>query len=156
MREAVFWISNECLIDDSSKLLRQPRHAVADGDGVFVEDDVDGVALGIEAVGEFPGEELVEGGGETPDVGDWFDVFEVGDLFGRHEDGSACIVAGHAHAAEAGFLEILGQTEVGNFGAVAVEQDVVRFDVAVDEAFLVGGGEAFERLERPRHEHVGR
>ena len=37
-----------------------------------------------------------------------------------------------------------------------MEQDVVRFDVAVYEAFLVGGGEAFERLERPRHEHLRR
>ena len=77
-------------------------------------------------------------------------------MFRRHEDGRAGVVAGHAHAAEAGFLEIFGEAEVGDFGAVAVEQDVVRFDVAVDEAFLVGGGEAFERLQRPRHEHIGR
>jgi len=36
--------------------------------GVFVEDNVDGVALGVEAVGEFSGEKLVDGGGEAPDV----------------------------------------------------------------------------------------
>ena len=152
----IFRISHQRFVEDGSKLLRQSRQAVADGGGVFVEDDVDGVALGIEAVGEFSGEELIEGGGEAPDVGDGFDVFEVGNLFRRHEDGRAAVVSCHAHAAEAGFLEILGEAEVGDLGAVAVEQDVVRFDVAVDEAFLVGGGEAFERLKRPRHEHVGR
>ncbi len=152
----IFRISHQRFVEDGSKLLRQSRQAVADGGGVFVEDDVDGVALGIEAVGEFSGEELIEGGGEAPDVGDGFDVFEVGNLFRRHEDGRAAVVSCHAHAAEAGFLEILGEAEVGDFGAVAVEQDVVRFDVAVDEAFLVGGGEAFERLERPWHEHIGR
>ena len=70
--EAVFGIADEGFVDDGGEVFLQSRHAVADGDGVFVEDDVDGVALGIEAVGEFSGEELVEGGGEAPDVGDGF------------------------------------------------------------------------------------
>ena len=70
--EAVFGIPDEGFVDDGGEVFLQSGHAVADGDGVFVEDDIDGVALGIEAVGEFPGEELVEGGGEAPDVGDRF------------------------------------------------------------------------------------
>lgn len=73
--EAGFGVADEGLVDDGGEGFLQPRHTFADGDGVFVEDDVDGVALGIEAVGEFPGEELVEGGGEAPDIGDGFDVF---------------------------------------------------------------------------------
>ena len=70
--EAVFGIADEGSVDDSGEVFLESRHAVADGDGVLVEDDVDGVALGIEAVREFSGEELVEGGGEAPDVGDGF------------------------------------------------------------------------------------
>ena len=70
--EAFFRIADEGFVDDDGEVFLQSGHPVADGDGVFVEDDVDGVALGIEAVGEFPGEELVEGGGEAPDVGDGF------------------------------------------------------------------------------------
>ena len=54
--EAVFGASDERFVDDGGEIFRQPRHAVADGNGVFVEDDVDWVALGIEAVGEFAGE----------------------------------------------------------------------------------------------------
>ena len=142
-------ISDQRFVDYGGNLFRQSRQAVADGDGGFVENDVDGVALGVEAVGEFSGEELVDGRCEAPDVGDGFDVFEVGDLFRRHEDGSAGIVAGHAHAAEAGFLEILGKAEIGDLRLALVDEDVVRFDVAVDKALFVGGGETFERLERP-------
>lgn len=107
---------------------------------LFIENDIHWVAILIELIREFSREEVVDGGGEAPDVGGGLDVFEVYDLLTRHEDGRAGVVPGHAHAAEAGFLEILGETEVGNLGAVTVEQDVVRFDVAVDEAFLVGGG----------------
>ena len=72
--EAVFGIADEGFVDGGGEIFLQSGHPVADGDGdgIFVEDDVDGVALGIEAVGEFPGEELVEGGGEAPDVGDGF------------------------------------------------------------------------------------
>jgi len=33
------------------------------------------------------------GGGETPDVGDGFDVFEVHDLLGRHEKRGGSIKA---------------------------------------------------------------
>lgn len=154
--EAVFRIADEGFVNDGSERFLQTRQALADGDGVFVEDDVNGVAFGIEAVGELAGEEMVEGGGEAPDIGDGLHILEVHDLFRRHEIRGAGVAAGDAHAAEAGFLEILGEAEVGDFGAVAVEQDVVRFDVAVDEAFLVGGGEAFERLDGPWHEHGGR
>ncbi len=60
VREAVFGIPDEGLVDAESNFLRQFLLAVADGDGVFIEDDVDGSALGIQAVGKFPGEELNE------------------------------------------------------------------------------------------------
>jgi len=46
--------------------------------GDFVEDDVDGVAFEVETAGEFAGEELVEGCGEAPDVGDGFVGVDVG------------------------------------------------------------------------------
>jgi hypothetical protein len=72
--EAVFWVADEGFVDSGGDFLGQARQAVADGDGVFVEDDVDGGVLGIEPVGELAGE-VVEGGGETPDVRDGFDVF---------------------------------------------------------------------------------
>ena len=108
----------------------------------------------VEAIREFSGEEVVEGGGEAPDIGDGFDVFEVHDLLGGHEDRGAGVLAGEAHAAEAGDLEVLGEAEVGHLRPALVDEDVVRFEVAVDEAFLVGGGESFERLECPRAEGI--
>ncbi len=152
--EAGFGVADEGLVDGGGEVFLQPRHAFAEGDGVFVEDDVDGVALGIEAVGEFPGEELVKGGGEAPDIGDGFYVFEVGDLLRGHEDGGTGVLAGDAHAGKAGDLEILGEAEVGDLGDVAVDEDVVRLDVAVHEALLVRGGESFERLDGPWHEDI--
>jgi hypothetical protein len=51
-------------------------------------------------------------GGEAPDIGDGFHVFEVGDLLRWHEDGGAGVVTGEGVTAEAVFLEILDETEV--------------------------------------------
>ena len=100
-------------------------------------------------VGEFAGEEVVERGSEAPDVGGGLNILEVHDLLSGHEDRCSSIVSGDAHAGEAGFLEVFGEAEVGDFGDVLVDEDVLGFDVAVDEALLVGGGEAFERLDGP-------
>jgi len=44
--EAVFGITDEGFVDGGGDFLGQTWQAVADGDGVFVEDDVDGVASG--------------------------------------------------------------------------------------------------------------
>ena len=47
---------------------------------------------------------------------------------------------------DAAVAERLGEAEVGEEGAVAFDQDVVRLDVAVDDAGGVGGVERFRHL----------
>ena len=51
---------------------------------------------------------------------------------------------------DAAVAERLGEAEVGEVGAVAFEQDVVRLDVAVDDAGGVGGVERFGDLAEQR------
>ena len=110
--EAVFGIADEGFVDDGGEVFLQSRHAVADGDGVFVEDDVDGVALGIEAVGGFSGEELVEGGGEAPDVGDGFLKVDVGAVHAAEVAQGCHGRAGFEQEVVAENLGIAGNTEV--------------------------------------------
>ena len=85
----------------------------------------------------------------TPDDG--LGVFEVDDLFARQEERRAGGGAGEGEAAEAGFGEVCGEAEVGDFGEDRVgregEEDVLRLQIAMDEALLVREGEALEGLE---------
>lgn len=147
--EPVLRIFCQGLVDDVGDSFVHAGVTLSDGDGGFIEDDVDGVAALFEGIGELAGEEVVDAGGHGPDIAGGFDVFVVGDLFAGHEDRGAGVLTGHAHAAEAGLLEIFGEPEVPDFGDIAVEEDIGGFEVAVDEALFMGGGEAFEGLEDP-------
>ena len=97
-------------------------------------------------VGRDPGHRLEEDAAERVDVGRRADA-AAAPLLRRHVLGGA----DHRGAAgRAGLVERLGQAEVGEEGAVAFDQDVVRLDVAVDDAGGVGGVERVGDLAEQR------
>ena len=65
-----------------------------------------------------------------------------------HRDRGLGVGAGEGEAAEAGFGEVFGEAEVGDFGEDGVgrggEEDVLRLQIAMDDALLVREGEALE------------
>ena len=118
-----------------------------------LEDDVveAGVGAGFfgrsgeAAEGKFAGEHFVEDDAEGINVGAVVDGVWFFDLFGRHVVRCA---EGGPGAGEwifgDGFSEEFGDAEVGDFNAAAgVEEDVVGFDVAMEDAFVVGVLEGF-------------
>ena len=105
--------------DRNGSFKGKSEHAVADGDWVFVQDDVDGVALGIETVGEFSGEELVERGGEAPDVGDGFGKIDVGAIHAAEQEG---IVLGEGE----GFGGAVGTADLEVDGGHEVKAEMKR------------------------------
>ena len=72
-------------------------------------------------------------------------------MFARQEERRVGVGAGEGEAAEAGFGEVFGETEVGDFGEDRVgrggEEDVLRLQIAMDDALPVREGEAIEGLE---------
>lgn len=89
--------------------------------------------------GAFASKELVEGDAEGVDVGSGIEVHALG-LFGGHIGGGAgegavvCVLGGAR-----------GDAEVGKFCAVGhlFDEDVVGFDVSVEDAAAVGKAEGF-------------
>lgn len=114
------------------RAVREGAVALAEGDDWFVEDDFNGVALFREGIRVCAGEEVVDGRGHAPYVGDGFHVFVVRDLLAGHEDGRAGVAAGHAHAAEPGLLEALGKSEICEADFAACDKDDVSWSVKVN------------------------
>ena len=104
--------------------------------------------LCVRLEGRLSGEHLVEHDPERVDVGLAGDLAPER-LFGRH------VVRRAEHAAgggEALGLQRAGDAEVGDLGAaVAVDQDVLRLHVAMDELVLVGALERAADLDRVCH-----
>ena len=103
-------------------------------------------------MGSSPGQHFVEHHAQGVNVRALVHVLRVLQLFGRHvvrrADGQA---AGRQRDLVLGLAEQLGDAEVGDLHpALRVEQDVLRLDVAVQDAFVVG---ELERLANLRHEH---
>ena len=123
---------------------------------VFVEDGGHGFGTGIALEGALTGEHFVEDAAEAEDVRAVIDGVAA-DLFGRHvADGTEDLPgvglrcgygdSGGGFGGGVRFAE-LGQPEVQNFQAtVAKYEDVVRLEVAVDDAFFVRGGEPVGEL----------
>lgn len=119
----------------------------AEDDFVEADVDLDFSARGGEAAeGEFAGEEFVEDDAEGVDVGTVVDGTAAGDLFGSHVVGGAHGLACAGERAGGGAAglrlfetEELGESEVGDFYPSAIiEQDILGFDVAMDDPFVVG------------------
>ena len=93
--------------------------------------------------GRLEGQEFVEGQAERKDVAAGVGV--AVELFGRHVAERAEDVAGVGQVLLIGGL---GEAEVGDPDtAMSVEEQVARFDVAVDDALLVGVLEGLGGLE---------
>ena len=114
-RVTVFRVHGDGFVDDCRERLGDRGIAAAHGDDGFVEDDVDRVAVACELVGELGGEQVIDRRAHAPDVADGLGVFEVDDLFARQEERGAGVGAGEGEAAEAGFGEVFGEAEVGDF-----------------------------------------
>lgn len=147
--EAVFGIADEGLVDGGGDFLGEAGQAVADRDGVFVEDDVDGVALGIEAVREFSGEQVVESGGEAPDVGDGFWNIQVGAVHAAEVAQGDLGRAGFEQEMVAGDLSVVRQAEVAVLhaaeqkGIVLGEFEGAGGTVGVLDLEVDGGGHGY-------------
>jgi len=108
----------------------QPRRDLRLGVGVLARE------------GRDPGQRLVEDAAERVDVGGRSHRPST-PLLGRH------VLGGADHRVAAGGTAVpqrLGETEVGEEGALSLYEDVVRLDVAVDDAGGVGGVERFSDL----------
>ena len=91
--------------------------------------------------------QVIHGCAEGVDVGAEIDVDFAADLFGGDVVGGSVGFAGFGFGGS-GVFGGSCQAEVGEFGdAVAGEDDVFWFDVAVDEAALVGVGEGVGHLD---------
>ena len=119
---------------------------------LLIQDHINRVALVGERIREEAGEHVIERRAEAPDIADGLHILEVDELLAGHEQRGAGIGAGEAHAAESGLLEVLGHAEVGDAGVGTGQEDVLRFEVAMHEALLVGVGEPFERVQ---HDGLG-
>lgn len=126
----------ECFCDNL------PDHGIEPVDGGWFGVH-DGVGDGDDAVaGEwfFSGEHLVEDDAEAKDVGSGVNVASV-DLFGGHVGWGAEDLAIHS---DIGFEGESGDAKVGEFdGSVGEDLDVFWFDIAVDDAVVVGEDEGF-------------
>lgn len=128
------------------------------GGGIDGEDLVDEAGEGIRGEGAAAGEEFEGDDGEGELVGPAGEGFGK-DLLGGHVGGGADGRAGHGHG---GCFEDFGDAEIGDFGvAGGGDEDVGRFDVAVDNPFgmseIEAGGNFAEDLEEagPRKGALG-
>ena len=146
---------------ESESSARTGRVVFAD----LAEDFVDGALVPLVGVeGQGAGEEDVEDDAEGVDVGTRVDVGHAGGLLGAHEARSANECAGLCKEREIGSglgSDGFGDAEVNDAGnRLAIEfsdKDVGRFQVAMDDGFLMGvlnafadlneQGEAFTNLE---------
>ncbi len=106
-----------------------------------------------------PGEELVSHHAERVEIHPVIDARVAEGLLGRHVRQGA---DDHADAGDlggalglGGGVDRLGHAEVGDNGVAVLEQDVVRLDVAMDDAEAVGVGQGIgdfgEEAHRLRH-----
>ena len=116
----------------------------AEDDGVKAHVDMDPAhALGRRSKfpeRQFAGEHFVKDHAEGIDIGAVIDLERMLDLLGRHVVWRAHDVSFHGEAKRiATQAEDLGEAEVGDFHApFAVDEDILRLDVAVHDAFVVG------------------
>lgn len=99
---AVLGIFAESFVEDGAEGFRESLVALGDGDDDFVEDDVDGIAAFGEGIRKRAGEDVVNGGGHAPDVGDGLEVFESGNLLARHEERGSGVVASKTRLRDSG------------------------------------------------------
>ena len=104
------------------------------------------------------GEHLVGHGAERVHVAPGADLALAHRLLGRHVGRRAERHPGLRHAVAAGLLHGEGDAEVGDQGGAVLEQDVLRLDVAMDDALAVGvverGGDLPREPERLVHREL--
>ena len=118
---------------------RRDRVAVAAQGGRLLgqhlrDDGLEGAA----GEGRLAGQHLVGHGTERVHIAPGADVALAHRLLGRHVGRRAEGHAGLGHATAAGLLHGERDAEVGDEGRAVLQQDVLRLDVAVDDALAVG------------------
>jgi len=106
------------------------------------------------ADGQLAREHLIEDHAQRIDVRALVHILRMLQLFGRHVVGRAHgVAAGSEGKLFPGLAHQLGDAEVRDLHPAArVEQDILRLDVAVQDAFVMG---ELERLTNLRHQHHG-
>ncbi len=121
--------------ETGAKLLHRPR--------LLVDDGVEQSPLALAVEGQGAGGRLVEDDAERPDVRAGVDLVALG-LLGGHVGDRA---HGGSRDRHPGLSGELGQAEIQDLGRpVRSDHDVARLDVAVDDAVLVGLGQALGHL----------
>jgi hypothetical protein len=139
-------------IHASAQIARQCHIPLLNRHDWLIQNHINRVTLLCERIREGSGEHEVESGGDAPDIGDGLHVFEIDELLAGHEQRGAGVVAGDAEAAETCLLEVLGEAKVGDAGDATIQEDVLRLEVAVDDAELV---RMRETLQRGEHDGLG-
>ena len=134
---------------DRVQRLRQLGPALARPGRRLRDMGVEHRGLGLVRERHLAGQRLVEHGGERVEVAGRADGLTA-DLLRRRVVEGAEVLARQRRAAVAGALR---QPEVGQVGAVAVDEDVLRLHVAVDEPRAVGGVERGRNV-REQDEHA--
>ena len=143
-----FWISFEETANDAEELGRNIRAHGGDGGGVGGQDRVKDGSLVVRGKGAPAGQHFVEDRTEGPQIAAAIDLL-AGGLFGRHVGGCA---DDRALASHGGLSGELGKPEVHHLGLVAFcQEDIGRFDVAVDDAGFVCAFERRGDLDRQFH-----
>ena len=151
-RRAVVAFALQAAVDDVDHEGRQVGLALADRLHVLREDANHQRVVVRRLVGELAGEALEHHDAERPHVGRAVDVVASGGLLGAHVGGRAHDGAGLGEAEVGGpaGVEDLADPEVEDLadepaGGRAVQEDVRRLHVAVNDALLMG------EVERARH-----
>jgi hypothetical protein len=153
-------IEREALVHQQVEFRRQVRRELAQGADAGVEQDLEDLALRPARDGALARQALVQDGAERENVRAGVDLLAA-ELFRRHvlqraHDAARLrleIGLGHLRESEVEQLDVLGL-----FEAAVVEEDVVRFQVAMDDPDFVGAPEGLchgaPELDGARNRHA--
>ncbi len=141
----------QAMLHDALQRRRNIAIGLAEVGRILLEDGAHGVGRRLAVEGALAGEHLVENGAEGEDVGAGIDGLAA-NLLGRHIArgaqhhagfGVGVVAVGSEVCEPESDLREFGEAEVENlYAAIFGDEKIFRLQVAVDDAFFVGGGES--------------